>query len=63
MDQRGVTLQRAGELIGGDKPLSVRTISAMITRAPQRGAQQRTRSRGGALDSTKDNDNDTTTMF
>lgn len=29
---RVVTLKRAGELLGGDKPLSVRTISAMITR-------------------------------
>lgn len=32
MEPRGVTLKRAGELIGGDKPLSVRTISAMISR-------------------------------
>jgi hypothetical protein len=28
----GVTLKRAGEIIGGDKPLSVRAISAMIRR-------------------------------
>lgn len=28
----GVTLARAGVLIGGDEPLSKRTISAMITR-------------------------------
>jgi len=33
MDQpRGVTLKKAAELIGGDKPLSVRTISSMIRR-------------------------------
>lgn len=32
MALRVVTLKRAGELLGGDKPLSVRTISAMITR-------------------------------
>ena len=31
-DPRGVTLKRAGELIGGDRPLAVRTISAMIRR-------------------------------
>ncbi len=31
-EQRGVTLERAGEIIGGDKPLSKRTISAMIAR-------------------------------
>lgn len=31
-EQRGVTLERAGEIIGGDKPLSKRTISAMIRR-------------------------------
>lgn len=32
MEPRGVTLKKAGELIGGDKPLSVRTVSAMIAR-------------------------------
>ncbi len=33
MDQpRGVTLKKAGELIGGDKPLSVRAISSYIAR-------------------------------
>jgi hypothetical protein len=32
MDPRGVTLKRAGELIGGDQPLSKRAISAMIAR-------------------------------
>src|SRR5689334_5539225 len=32
MEHRGVTLKRAGEIIGGDEPLSVRTISAYITR-------------------------------
>lgn len=31
-EPRGVTLQKAGELLGGDKPLSKRTISAMIAR-------------------------------
>jgi hypothetical protein len=31
-EPRGVTLKKAGELIGGDKPLSVRTISAYIAR-------------------------------
>jgi hypothetical protein len=32
MEPRGVTLQKAGEIIGGDKPLSKRTVSAMIAR-------------------------------
>ena len=32
MAERGVTLKRAGEILGGDRPLSVRTVSAMITR-------------------------------
>src|ERR1043166_2367713 len=32
MEPRGVTLKRAGELIGGEQPRSVRTVSAMITR-------------------------------
>lgn len=31
-EPRGVTFERAGEIIGGDKPLSTRTISAMIKR-------------------------------
>ena len=31
-EPRGVTLKRAGELLGGDKPLSTRAISAMIRR-------------------------------
>jgi hypothetical protein len=26
MEPRGVTLKKAGELLGGDKPLSVRTV-------------------------------------
>jgi hypothetical protein len=29
---RGITLKKAGEEIGGDKPLSPRTVSAYITR-------------------------------
>lgn len=32
MAERGVTLKRTGEIIGGDKPLAVRTISAYIAR-------------------------------
>ena len=32
MAHRGVTLKHAGEIIGGDEPLSRRTISAYITR-------------------------------
>jgi hypothetical protein len=32
MEPRGVTLKKAGELIGGDEPLSKRAISAMIAR-------------------------------
>jgi hypothetical protein len=32
MDPRGVTLKKAGELIGGDEPLSKRAISALIAR-------------------------------
>lgn len=32
MSHRGVTLKEAGKLIGGDKPLSKRTVSAMIAR-------------------------------
>ena len=32
MAERGVTLKRTGEILGGDKPLAVRTISAYIAR-------------------------------
>jgi hypothetical protein len=32
MEPRGVTLKTAGELLGGDKPFAVRTVSAMISR-------------------------------
>ena len=32
MAERGVTLKKAGQILGGDRPLSTRTVSAMVTR-------------------------------
>jgi hypothetical protein len=48
MDHHGVTLKRAGEIIGGDKPLSVRTISGYITRGDLEAYGERNRRRGHA---------------